>query len=153
MGSRRLKNEEIRVDQNTGEVLTVTKSYSVKTTSENFFMTFISSLASFYKITSITDVKVLTFLCTNANFNSGHVSLTAAKRKELIDELKLNNRQTVTNSLKRLKGLGLIAGDNGEYDIDPRVFWKGSTDERDKILRRQGLEITMKFSPKLDDNE
>lgn len=152
MGQRRLKNEETVVDHTTGEVLTVTKSYTVSTSSEEFFMTFISSLASFYRINSITDVKVLTFMCTNANFNTGHVSLTAAKRKEMIEQLQITNRQTVTNSLNRLKKLGLIAGDDGEYDVDPRVFWKGSTMERERKLRKEGLHLMMKFTPKTDTN-
>jgi hypothetical protein len=153
MGTRRLKNEETIVDKSTGEVLTIRKEYNIKTTSEEFFMTFISSLASFYQITAITDVKVLTFMCVNADFNTGKVSLTAAKRKELIVTANLNNRQTVTNSLTRLKKLGLIAGDEGEYEINPTVFWKGSTRERERLLRKDGATLIMKFTPKHSTDE
>jgi hypothetical protein len=148
MGQRRLRNETTIVDKSTGEVLTIAKDYTIQTSSEEFYMTFISNLASLWRINSVTDIKVIAFLCGAANFNTGHVTISSKKRKEMMEQLKLNNRQTITNSLGRLKRLGLIYGDDGEYDIDPRIFWKGSTQERDRLLKKGGPQITVNFSPK-----
>lgn len=143
-GKRKLKHIEETVDTSTGEVTTITKSFSVKTTSEAFYMTFIGNMASFYKITSITDVKILAKFCENTVFNTNKVSITTSKRKELCKSLNVTS-QTFSNSINRLKKLGLITGSGGDYEINPTIFWKGTTDERSKLLKEGGLELRIKF--------
>lgn len=132
-------------NKETGESTEIEKSVSVSTGGgDKFFMTFIENLSSFYNISCLTDVKVLASLCSMVEYNSYQVFMPRARRREIMDSLSINT-QTMTNSLTRLKTVGLISGSDGMYEINPNVFWKGSTKERDKILRDKGIEIKIKF--------
>jgi len=152
MGNKRFAIIEERVNQTTGEFVTSRKSVSVETDSDKFFMTFISEMSSFYKINCLTDVKVLAALCSNAQFNSYTVLLPPSVRKTIMADCGINT-QTMSNSMKRLKDLGLVSGADGEYHINPNIFWKGSTNERKKLLADKGLEINIKFTSKSVEEE
>jgi predicted transcriptional regulator len=60
-------------------------------------------------------------MCKNAEFNTGKVSLTTQKRKDLATELDISP-QTLSNSLTSLKKSKLIDGNNGEFQINPLIF-------------------------------
>lgn len=107
---------------------------------KDFYMTFIKALSAYYKIAN-NAIKVLTWLCEHAEFNTGKVSLTTAKRKEMTDMLGITNN-TITNNLKILKVNNLISGENGEFIINPEIFWKGDTTVRDKMIKDETFKIT-----------
>lgn len=153
MAKKVFESTTLSTNQTTGEVTEDKKSVTVTTgTGDKFFMTFIENMSSFYNITCITDVKVLAKLCTMVGYNTYEVLLPKAKRKEIMDELGINT-QTMSNSINRLKGTGLLNGADGSYEINPEVFWKGSTKERDKLLKTKGIEITIKFKAAKEDDE
>lgn len=134
-----------QINKDTGEMVEVNKSVTVSTGGgDKFFMTFIESMSSLYKISCLTDVKLLAKMCCLVDYNGYRVLIPKGVRKEVMEELGINT-QTMSNSLKRLKEVGLITGDDGCYEINPNIFWKGSTKERDKILKNDGLEISIKF--------
>lgn len=139
----KLKHEETRVEKD--GIITITKNFSTKTSSEAFFMCFIDNLSGFFKITCNTDCKVLAMLCSMAEFNTGKVKLTITDRRNLLNSIEGLSTQNLSNSLGRLKKLGLIAGDKGDYEINPKAFWKGTTNERNRILKNEGLEVNIKF--------
>jgi hypothetical protein len=128
------KEKEI-LDKETGELVNVTteKVYSIDAPKDKFFMTFFENLASFYKIKSIVDIKVLTWMCSHAEYNTGQVRLSTADRKELCTELDIKN-SGLSLSLKRLKELNLISGEDGRFEVSPEVFWKGDTLTRKKKI-------------------
>jgi hypothetical protein len=140
----KLKHTKEIVDTATGELITVEKSFSVKTNTDKFFMVFIEHIAPLLEVRSITDRKVLDVLCRLAEYNTGKVSITSQKRKDICDEIQVE-LQTFSNSLNRLKSLGLIWGKAGDYEINPIIFWKGSTDARAKLLKERGLTITFGY--------
>ena len=147
--------EEVEeTDAKTGEVrkITKTKSFSIKTNTEEFFMTFIDHMSGLFKITRPMDMNVLAKLCTLAEFNTGIVRLTKVRREEVRTALGKENApispQHLSNSLGRLRKLGLIDGKGDELEIDPRVFWKGTSDQRRKLLKERKMEIHLKFFPK-----
>jgi hypothetical protein len=142
----KLKHEKTILHEN--GVTTISKSFSTKTTSDAFFMCFIDNMSGLFKITCATDSKVLAKLCSMAEFNTGKVGLTPGNRKLLMEAIIGLSTQNLSHSLGRLKKLGLIAGDKGDYEINPKVFWKGTTDERNKLLKNEGLEISIKFQIK-----
>lgn len=144
----KLKHETFEINEK-GEVITTSKSYSIKTSSEAFYMIFIDHMAWFFKISCITDIRILAKMCSMAEFNTGKVRITSQDRKEILDSLIGITTQNFSHSLNRLKKGGLITGDKGSYEINPKIFWKGTTDQRNKLLKEQGLEINIKF--KLDE--
>lgn len=136
-------------NKETGDVTEVEKSVTVSTGGgDKFFMTFIENLSSFYNISCLTDVKVLAKMCSMVEYNTYQVFMPTARRKDIMVSLSINT-QTMTNALTRLKGVGMISGSDGMYEINPNVFWKGSTKERDRLLKTKGIEIKIKF--KLED--
>lgn len=132
-------------NKDTGEITETEKSVTVSTSSgDKFFMTFLENMSSFYNINCVTDVKVLAKMCSMAEYNTYHMFMPPARRKEIMQELKINT-QTMSNALTRLKGIGMVSGSDGMYEINPIVFWKGSTKERDRLLKTKGIEIKIKF--------
>lgn len=130
------------VDPETGEITVIesSKTFKARVSTDTFYMTFLKTLSSYYKIANNT-VKLLTWMCEHAEFNTGKVSLTTSKRREIIDSLEISNN-TITNNLKKLKDANLISGDGGEFIINPEIFWKGEIKERDKLLKDKELKIT-----------
>lgn len=133
------------VDDATGEVLRNEKFIRIKTSSDEFYMTYIKFMSSIFEIKSITDVQVLAKMCMMMGYNTNQVSLPSSKRKEICDSLKIQN-SNLSHSIKRLKALGLISGDGGVYEIDPKIYWKGTNDNRQKLLSSRGMKLTVDFA-------
>lgn len=137
-GKRRVKNlySKTEVDLETGELTTteIEKHYSVRINSENFYMTFIDCMSGFFKISSITDIKLLAKMCTLAEFNTGKVLIPTSLRKEIEKEFDIS-AQTLTNSISRLRQLRLIRGEKGSFQINEQVFWKGDMKTRAELIK------------------
>jgi hypothetical protein len=142
---RKLKHETT-VETSGGGQVTTSKTYSVRADSENFFQIFLESMAGLLQIKNATDHRVMYVLNSMAEFNTGRVILSSVERKTIIESLDVDD-QTFSNSLRRLKAAGLLDGDRGIYTINPLVFWKGTTDERKKLLRQKGFELKVIFKP------
>lgn len=140
-----LQNEETSVNKETGELVTLVKRYAVKVTSEDFYMTFFTSLAGFFALKSAVDIKVMVKMCEYAQFNTGQVDLSPAARLEFCEHLKISNQQ-LTNALRALKSKNLLSGDKGRFLINPSVFWKGSTEVRAKLLEDKSFQISVNFA-------
>ena len=146
MGTKRLLREVVIEDRETGEVTSVEKTFSIKTdTQDEFFMTYIKNMSSFFKLKSIVDIKMITKFCILAEYNTGKVILASATRLEISEELEISSSQ-ISKSINSLKGLKLITGDKGAYVINPMLFWKGQNKTRNQLLKDKGLEITIKFA-------
>lgn len=145
----KLKNEittEV-IDNQTGEIIkqTTSKTFSVKTTSEEFYFTFLSLIKDIIGLKSIVDIKVLYMLCNHAEFNTGIVGLTPNKRSEFMSELNITYH-TLANSLTRLKQLGFISPNRGDVTINPLYFWKGDLKTREQLLKSGGkLSLNIEF--------
>jgi hypothetical protein len=140
----RLKNETVEIGPD-GKAIHTIKSFNVKAPSAKFYMTFIEHVAPLFKISSPLDRKILDQLCCNAEFNIGKVIISSEKRTEICSTLGISH-QTFNNSLVKLKKMRLISGERGVYEINPMIFWKGTTDEREKLLKEGGLELRIKFT-------
>lgn len=148
-GFKRIKSVDRVIDTESGEVLMTThKEFSIRTSSEEFFLVFLTELGSLYRLNAAIDIKLLAYLCSIAGFNSCTTYLSPAKRKEFQAMNPGVTTQTVTNSIKRLKELKLLQGDKGEYMINPTVMWKGSIKERDKWMKGAGFNIMINFNDK-----
>ena len=79
-----------------------------------------------------------------AEYNSGEVNISSAKRKKVCEQLKITTTQ-FSNHLKTLNKLGLITGTKGLYYINPEIFWKGENSVRTEYLKSKSLKVTLNF--------
>ena len=142
MANYRDRNKVQTTNMETGETFLIEseKSYTIKTTADKFYMTFIEYAKPRLKIKYASDHVVLATLCDMAMYNTGVVKITPQDRDEMSKELELSKQQ-LTNSITRLKKLDLITGDRGTFTINPQVFWKGDTKTRESLLKDEGVKI------------
>lgn len=135
-------------DMQTGEVVQMqtSKVFTQKLESDKFYMTFIDYAAPLFKLKSETAKSVLTWMCCHLPYNDNKIQLTTKVRETLCKELAISPN-TLTNSLKKLKELHLIDGEKGDFEINPFIHWKGTTDERLKMVQVE--EIQVQFNIKL----
>lgn len=141
--------ETQHVDESTGQLIITTtqKTHKIEVNEDNFFITYLKFLSVFYELTHISDVKLIVKFCELAEFNTGKVSISTGKRKEICDELGINT-SNFSKYTKRLKDKGLISGDKGEYKINPDIFWKGDKKSRAALLKDNALTLTFGFTAK-----
>ena len=60
-------------------------------------------------------------------------------------KLGINSPQAFSNSISRLKTEELLSGERGEYEINPQYFWRGTTDERSRLLKERRMDVLLKF--------
>ena len=87
---------------------------------------------------------ILDWMCMRAEYNSGVVDLSTSKRQKMCSDLSITSNQ-VTNNLKKLKELGLITGEKGEFTINPEIFWKGDTKTRQQVLEGKSLKVSFEL--------
>lgn len=142
----KLQHVEETLDRRTGELVTVKKTFAIKSKStEEFYLTFLSGLNAICELSRPSDIKILTVLCTMAEFNTGRVKLMSCDRASIIKQLSISP-QSFSNSIKRLKEAGLLHGDRGDYEVNPQHFWKGTTDERQRLLKQKSADILLKYT-------
>ena len=84
-------------------------------------------------------------MCTLAEYNTGKIYLPSGVRKDLVKKFNIT-QQTISNSLKRLKNKSLITGNNGVYQLNPLIFWKGENKVRTKFLENNKLSVNINFN-------
>lgn len=140
------RTEVSYVDTQTGEIVATesSKTFTRKIKTDKFYMTFIDYVAPFYQLRSVSAKNILVYMCEIAEYNTGKVALTTGVRQELCYELAISSN-TLTNNLKVLKDLKLISGERGDFIINPQIFWKGDTNTRDQLLRKDEIKITFEL--------
>lgn len=148
MDRKYLKNETTVVDTETGEVITTSKTFAIKTQHDEFYMSYINNMVGFFNLKSIVDIKLITKMCMIAEYNTGRVLITREVRNEIKELLRISSQQ-MTNSLNSLKNIGLIKGSYGTYFLNPMVYWKGTNDSRNNFIRQDGgMRVVIDFSYK-----
>lgn len=148
MEKRFLKNETTSVDRETGEIITTSKTFSIRSNQDEFYMSYINNMVGFFNLKSAIDIKLITKMCMIAEYNTGRVLITPEVRHEVQKLLQISSQQ-MTNSIANLKKIGLLKGQRGTYQLNPMVFWKGTNDTRNAYLREgNGLRITIDFKYK-----
>lgn len=139
--TKKLQHMEESVDLRTGEVTTIRKTFSMKAKNrEEFFMVFLSGLNAICSLTRPSDIKILACLCERAEYNTGVIKLTSDERRKITDKLGIK-AQAFSNSLARLKKANLVTGSQGTYEVNPQHFWKGETNEREKVLKAKSADV------------
>lgn len=137
------------IDKTTGEVLSIeTNKKFVKKieNKEDFYISYIDFMSTFYKIKGDNPKNLLIWLCCHAEFNTGVIDLPAAKRKQLCEELNMHSN-TLSNCLNKLKELNLIKGSGGQFQLNPQVFWRGESSVREEMLKGASFEVSFSLYP------
>ena len=134
------------VDVTTGEVVKVDtqKTFTEKISPDSFYMTFIGYMSPLFNLHSDVARSILDWMCMRAEYNSGVVDLSTSKRQKMCSDLSITSNQVTTN-LKKLKELGLITGEKGEFTINPEIFWKGDTKTRQQVLEGKSLKVSFEL--------
>jgi len=142
-----IKSTSVTVRDTNGNTITADeqKIHSITLGDSDYFhMVYLRMFKTFYEIKYVKDVMLLFRLCDMAQFNTGHVSLSAKDRRDLCAFLNMQN-SNLSSSLKRLNELGLLNGEMGSYIINEAVFWRGDNSTRNKILKERGLDFIVRF--------
>lgn len=134
------------IDSVSGELLE-SKTENVfikKTTADHYYMTFIETMGPILGIKSLVDRNVLDAMCRLCEYNTCKVFLTPGLRKKLCDEIGVTSQQ-FSNSISKLKKLSLVKGEAGDYELNPKILWKGDLKERRKVLSSKGISVTIEF--------
>lgn len=141
------------VDEETGVILdsTTEKHFVTKVKTDEFFMVFIENLAPFYGLKHPSDIRLMVAMCEMAEFNTGIVKMTKRTRLTLCEKANISV-SNVNKNIKRLVDAELLHEDDGDYTINPTIFWKGSTTTRTELLQNEGLtfQITIYEETKKD---
>lgn len=133
------------LDKETGEICTIetSKTWSSKVhDTESFYMVFVNWISLEYQIKSTVAKSILTWMLTNAEYNTGRVLLTTMERSELCKLYGITNN-ALSIYLKQLKDLNLITGSKGTFFINPEIFWKGELSVRNKLLKDGNITFTI----------
>lgn len=141
------------VDTETGEITdtTVEKHFVTRVKTDEFFMVFIENLAPFYGLKQAGDIRLMVAMCEMAEFNTGIIRMSKKIRQMLCDKANISY-SNISRHLSRLSASKLIIEDDGDYTINPTIFWKGSTTTRTEVLQNEGLtfQITLYEETKKD---
>ena len=128
---------EDAVNPSTGEivnhVVTTSKTFVTKVSSEQFYLTFINAVDAVLDNFTKTDRRVLDKLCKLSEYDTGMVMLPPFRKKEICESLNIK-RQSLYNSLQSLKNKGAITMIDGMVKINPMYFWKGTLKTRESML-------------------
>lgn len=97
------------------------------------FYTFERTYSNIFKINSAITLKVLIRLCCILKCNSDIVDLNNKMALEIANELGVSFKD-IYDSIMELNGLDMVYTYNGEWRINPAMFWRGDLDFRDYIL-------------------
>lgn len=138
------------VDVITGEVkeIEVKKRFRIRVDTEPFYMVFLAGVEAIGAVgKNGTTKSVLAWMCLNVGVNDYRVDMPTAARKEICRMFNISNT-TLSNCLNELKMLNIITGEQGRFNINPALFWRGDLRERQKLL--QAKEIQLEFSIDID---
>lgn len=136
-----------KIDYSTGEITEdiQVKNFTVQTTTDKFYMTFIDFAAPLFDLKQGLDKALIAKLCCMAEFNTGIVKLTTQDRSDICKFLGISKQQ-LTNSLGRIKKLNLLSGSNGNFLINPKIFWKGDMKSRSEALKDNQIKMVFNFT-------
>lgn len=86
----------------------------------NVYRTYLETLSGIFKVTTETDLKVLTKLHELKDVNN-RIRLTHNDRVDVLKELNIDTVQ-LAGSLANLKNKGLLIGSHGDYILDKKII-------------------------------
>ncbi len=123
-----------------GEVYVAEKRIQVVVEDDSqYLLTWHHMLALLMGLNSLYDVKLMTWITKNLNYNDNIISLNKFYKTRLMQETKAG-RSTVEKSISSLVEKGFIVKDEtckrcGMYHVNPSYVWYGDTKSREGKLK------------------
>ena len=103
-------------------------------TKEQFFIGYVSMLALFYEELSGPEIKVYAYLLAHYNFDTT-IAIVKGIKEEMIKKIG-GKTGTIDNALSTLTAKKLLySTGRAIYKLNPRYAFKGSTGERNRLLK------------------
>lgn len=137
------------VDTETGEenIIESAKEWTVKLNEDQFYFSFIDYFKSWFNLKSASTIKILAWMCNNAEFNTGKTKITAGDKKDIMNICDIKSPNYIYKCIKELKAKDLITGDKGIYYINPCIFWKGDLKVRKKLMKNSEFCLNFEIKP------
>ena len=121
----RIERTTTTVDHKTGELVSTQKIFSLKKKEvKRFFIIYSEGLLNLYKIERAIDYKVLFFLADHLEYGSTSVKFSPKNKKDFLELLGISS-QSFTNSIRRLRDLGLILGSRDSFEATKDTIYRG----------------------------
>lgn len=103
----------------------------------DYYYAFPEHMQNYSKIKSAKALLLLSELCSRAEWNTGRVLLPAGIKKEICTEIE-SDYSNISKLLRMLESSDFITKKaEGVYFINPKSFWRGELEEREKLLEQQ----------------
>jgi hypothetical protein len=119
-----------------------TKPLNIK--KEKAIQVYYENLMPFYKIRYNSTINVLWSIMAKLEYDTAMVHLTPSRRLEICNDLDVSN-QSISNALFELKKLYVISGNNGDFMINPAIFWYGKKETRISMLLTPSIQERFNF--------
>lgn len=120
--------ERVR-DKETGEFVIKETFFPV----DSFYMTFPEFFKETYGKLKRSDHEIMIHFVSIMEYESNNISLSKEKREYLMNKYGINT-YTFSAALKRLRDLHILLGQDGDYMINPAMFWKGNMIKRKEFI-------------------
>lgn len=123
-----------------GEIYTAEKRVQVVVEDqEQYLLMWHHMLALIMGLNSLYDVKLMTWITQNINFNDNTISLNKFYKKKIIYDTKAG-KSTVEKSISSLVQKGFIVRDEtcvrcAMYHVNPSYIWYGNVEKRNHKLK------------------
>ena len=116
-------------------VRTELKQFVYKSEEDSFYSVFLSYVKWMFSLSSAVAIKVLLYMLSIAEFNTGRVSLTTGVRISMMEEIGITP-PSLSRAIRELVNVTAISRDyhtdrvtgelklrKGEFIINPQMFW------------------------------
>lgn len=130
---RKINVKEI-VDHSTGEVIRHESKFIKHVDSDEFIRVYLEDMASFMKISSGMEFKILFLLWSKTKWNNEPMIIDKIVKEDFSKELDIKV-QSISDALTRLvKKDILIKNARMRYSLNPKFFFKGDEKAREEVL-------------------
>lgn len=128
---------EVIVTNEEGELLKTTELKTVRrVTKDKFMQVYLDDFASLMQINSGAEYKVVLWIGNEMGFNTNEIVLVKAIKERISVDTEINIR-TINNTITSLTEKGiLLSKSRSIYTLNPKLFFKGSLEDRDICLKR-----------------
>lgn len=124
-----------------GEIVTVELKTVRKVTKEKFLQVYLEDFASLMSINEGVEYKIILWIGKHMNYETNEMILVKANKETMSNDIGANIR-TVNNAIGALtKKKILISEDRSIFTLNPKLFFKGSVEQRQTLIRTVEYQI------------
>jgi len=136
---------KVKDEKGIDRVTTERKIFKHDAEGENFYFVFVNYVKWMYDLKGVVPVKILHCLMEEASINTGRVSLSTGKRKQILKKLGISrgafylaiNQLVEAKAISKTYYVDEETGErlelSGDYLINPEMLWKGDKGKRKEL--------------------